>query len=159
MTANEFHLREQFKVFILADGFGISCDLWGKKKKGKDLDVSLDNSTKKSEQSRRLHNEHVQSDWRAEKGDGNYFIIWKRNPLREGPGSSPSIGTWTPNQKGRESSFRFVNSSRSKELSLFLENWKIAAGKGRRGVQIRSSHLSYSIWQKPRVTQNEKPQI
>lgn len=104
-----------------------------KKKKGKDLDVSLDNSTKKSEQSRRLHNEHVQSDWRAEKGDGNYFIIWKRNPLREGPGSSPSIGTWTPNQKGRESSFRFVNSSRSKELSLFFGKLKNSSWERKEG--------------------------
>lgn len=66
---------------------------------------------------------------------------------------SPSRETWPPNQKGRES-------PAADPLAFsFWENCKIAAGNRMRGVQIRSSHLSYSIWQKPTVTQNEKPKI
>lgn len=66
---------------------------------------------------------------------------------------SPSRETWSPDWKGRAS-------PAADPLAFsFWENCKIAAGNKMRGVQISSSHLSYSIWQKPTVTQNEKPKI
>ena len=50
-----------------------------------------------------------------------FILMSSREVHWERPESPPSKDTWTSNQKGKESSFRFLKSSKSWELSLF---WK-----------------------------------